>query len=140
MDTDRVLVASFVDAVQAHIACGRLRAEQIDASVSDEHFVTANWQLSTALGGVKLWVPAAQAGQAREVLQALERGAYAIDTDWGQCPYCGSVRVAPAAREDRRLGFASVLLLDLPLPYRRHLRCQDCGERWPQGRGDARRV
>ena len=44
-------VASFHDPIEAHIACGRLRAEGIDAHVADTHMGPANWEWRLTVGG-----------------------------------------------------------------------------------------
>ena len=63
-------VASFHDPIEAHIACGRLRAEGIAAHVADAHMGLANWEWRLAIGGVKLHVPHDQLARAQDVRAA----------------------------------------------------------------------
>src|SRR5690349_25179124 len=51
-----VAVARFPDPLEAHIACGRLRAEGIDAHVADAHMGLANWEWRLAVGGTRVLV------------------------------------------------------------------------------------
>lgn len=108
-----VVVASFTDPIEAQLARGRLQAEGIEARLDDEHSNLANWEWRLAIGGAKLRVPAAQAGRAREVLAALDAGAYALDEE--TAPLDPPDRESPSSR----LAWAALMLLNLPLPWRR---------------------
>ena len=44
-------------AMDAYIIKGRLEAEGIPAFLSDDQYITMDWSLSLALGGVKVMVP-----------------------------------------------------------------------------------
>lgn len=63
-----VIIESYDDLPNAHIALGRLRQEGIPASLRDEHFVQTDWAYSIAAGGIKLQVPAEYEARARQVL------------------------------------------------------------------------
>ena len=63
-----VTVATFENMVDAHIALGRLRVENIPAYLSDEHLVQTDWLYSIAVGGIKLQVEPQYVDQARKVL------------------------------------------------------------------------
>lgn len=63
-----VTVATFDNMVNAHIALGRLHAEDIPAFLSDEHLVQTDWLYSIAVGGIKLQVEPQYAERARAVL------------------------------------------------------------------------
>lgn len=54
--------------VDAHIALGRLHAEDIFATLADQHLVQTDWLYSPAVGGIKLQVREADAARARELL------------------------------------------------------------------------
>lgn len=128
-----IVVATYPDATQAHVAKGLLESEGIDAVLRDEHLVTANWMLSNALGGVRLMVPQSCEARARRLLQQAARGELALDDleeDAPQCPNCGARNTSPD-NPGRRLAFAALMFLNLPLPFARtRLRCRLCGHRW----------
>lgn len=128
-----VTVASYTDAIQAHLARGRLEAEGIEAEVADEHYVSANWMMSNALGGVKLRVPERMAERAAQILRELEAGEFALPEaarDETHCPRCGSDAVE-ASSGSWRIAVLGLHLFQLPLPFTRFShRCRHCGHRW----------
>ncbi|CAN5648618.1 hypothetical protein BH23PSE2_BH23PSE2_10240 [soil metagenome] len=108
-------VASYIDPIEARIAQGLLVSEGIDAHLGDEQIALANWEWRLAVGGTKLRVPSAQAERARSVLQAMEAGAYALED------LSDSQTLLPPERESpsSRLAWLALMLLSLPLPWRR---------------------
>ncbi|MEI2415299.1 DUF2007 domain-containing protein [Orrella sp. JC864] len=88
-------IARYDHVLQAHLAAGRLQSEGIDAVVADEHYVSVNWLMANALGGVKIRVPAEQADAALAVLAQLDAGAYALAPDEAAD---GQAGMPPAAR------------------------------------------
>ena len=111
-----IILASYTDPLEAQIALGRLLAEGIDARLDDAHSVLANWEWRLAIGGAKLRVPEAQAARAREVLAAIEAGAFALDdgTDDG-----GPLRVPDRESLSGRIAWLVLMLFNIPLPWRR---------------------
>lgn len=109
-------IARYPDPIEAHIACGRLRAEGIDAHVADDHLGLANWEWRLALGGTRLRVPEAEAERARHVLHALDAGGYALEEDAAPDP-----ALQPPARESlsSRIAWVALMLFNVPLPWRR---------------------
>jgi Putative prokaryotic signal transducing protein len=63
-----VVIRAFTSPIEAHLACSALKGAEIDARLSDIHLVEAQWMYSNAIGGVKVWVPAADEEAARELL------------------------------------------------------------------------
>lgn len=126
-----VTIATYTDAIEAHIARGRLDAEGIAAFTADEHLVWADWSYSNALGGVKLRVAHADAARALAVLQELHHGAYALpEPGAARCPACGASDPV-ADRRTFRIALASLFLIAIPLPFtHRGLRCERCAHRW----------
>lgn len=110
-------VASYLDPLQAQIARGLLAAEGIDAHVGDEHLAVANWEWRLAIGGSKVRVADADAARARAILGAMEAGAYAIDDD-GE-PADARLRAPERESPSSRLAWLALVLLSLPLPWRR---------------------
>ena len=134
-----VVVATFLDPVQAHVVRSQLEGAGIRAAVDGEHHVTANWLISNAIGGVKLLVHERDAESARRILE--DKGPDVRDEDTGdetdvkpsleRCPGCGSNRIY-RERLKRRLVFLSILLLGIPVPFlSREMVCETCGHKWP---------
>jgi hypothetical protein len=114
------IVARYHDPIEAHIARGLLASEGIDAHVGDDQIALANWEWRLAVG-IKLRVPDVQAERAREILRALEDGAYRLE-DSG-----AAAELDAPDRESRssRLAWVALMLLHVPLPWRRRARHDD---------------
>jgi hypothetical protein len=134
-----VTVASFRDPWEAHLFRLRLEAEGIVAMVSHQYHVYQDWQLSQALGGVKVQVPTSAKEAAISVWDRCIAGefeAQIIDlfgpVDIVACPKCGS-------RNFRRrptwawiifaLMFCALFRIAFP-PPRSICRCVVCATRW----------
>jgi len=65
---DFVTVARFNSTAEAQLALNRLQAEGVRGDVTDGLVVDTDWALTTALGAVKLQVPALDAARAAIVL------------------------------------------------------------------------
>lgn len=133
-----VVVRAFSQPYEAYIARSALRAAGIDATVADDNIVSVDWLYSNAVGGVKLLVPADEAGMAGVVLDTPPiQMAPSADTsgsgtvpDADACPHCGSGDVAPVML-GKRLQFLTWLVAGVPLlPAFRRTRCRTCGHRW----------
>lgn len=61
-------VATFDTIIDAHIAMGRLKAEDIPCSLMDEHLIQMDMLYSPALGGIKLQVEPSYVDQACQIL------------------------------------------------------------------------
>ena len=132
-------IASFREPWEAHIFRLRLEAEGILAMVAHEHHVGVIWPYSTALGGVKVQVPAIASEAAHAVWSRCLAGDYeaGLEQEFGRldvarCPVCGSTRFR------RRPPMAMIALLlalffwcDIIFPPRHSVyRCSDCGVHW----------
>ena len=110
--TKLIVVDSFANVLDAHVARGLLESEGIPAMLHSEHHVTAFWPLANALGGVRLQVEEHRAADARDVLRRFKAGEFeqALTEESGvpqsRCPACGSTDL----RFTRALG-STVLLL-----------------------------
>lgn len=78
---DLVTIVRVTEVWEAHIIKARLQAEGLLASIADEHLVSMDWFYSNAIGGVRVQVPACEEDRARNVLEAVQRGDYALDDD-----------------------------------------------------------
>ena len=76
-----VTVAHRFHPFEAELLRGRLCADGIPATLADAHTVQTDTLLTTALGGVRVRVPAEFEAEARRTIAALERGAFALDDD-----------------------------------------------------------
>ncbi len=117
------VVAVFHDLSEAQVACSFLEARGFHPLLRDRNTVAMNWGYLFALGGLRLSVPAAEAGSALETLDPVRKAA--SNDGSTACPACGSVGIF-----QKRSWFWSVLgLLNgvaAPRPTGRHV-CRDCG-------------
>jgi hypothetical protein len=114
-------IATFPTIVDAEPCRSALSAAGFDVSVVDENMIAIDPILWRVLGGLKLAVPAAQVEEAREFLEAVERGDFASAPEVAiQCSACGSPRVRYVSRTDR----ASTL--STANPESAYV-CDDCG-------------
>jgi hypothetical protein len=83
---DLVPVARYFNPTEAHVLQACLQAADIPAIVADAGLVQANSLLTVAVGGVRVLVPEGFVEQAREVIDAFNRGDLELgdDTDVGQ--------------------------------------------------------
>ncbi|HED17315.1 MAG TPA: hypothetical protein ENI64_10950 [Gammaproteobacteria bacterium] len=61
-------IATFDTIIDANMALGRLKAEDIPAQLADEHLVQTDMLYSIAVGGIKLQVEPQNADRARQIL------------------------------------------------------------------------
>lgn len=109
-------VASYHDPIEAHIACGRLRAEGIEAHVADDQMSVANWEWRLAVGGTRLRVADEDAVRARRVLRELDAGGYALETDTPSDP---ALQAPQLESWSSRIAWVALMLFNIPLPWRR---------------------
>jgi hypothetical protein len=109
-------VARYHDPIEAHIACGRLRAEGIDAHVADDQLAVANWEWRLAVGGIRVRVLEGDAERARKVLRELDAGGYALEDE----PGATDTLSAPQRESwSSRIAWVALMLFNIPLPWRR---------------------
>ena len=80
-DIDFTTVAQTFIPTDAYLIAARLEAEGIPAIVADSNFVQANTLLAIAAGGVRVRVPVSFAAEAQKVIEALNRGDFALSDD-----------------------------------------------------------
>lgn len=118
-----VTVGRYYFPTDAHIAAGRLRSEGIPVLMPEINHVTANWLLATALGGIRLQVPARFADHARQALS--ESDEFRL-SDHTICPNCASSNLLTRS-SSWNLAFLAIHFLSIPLPWRNNsLSCLDC--------------
>ncbi|HOP19274.1 MAG TPA: DUF2007 domain-containing protein [Amphiplicatus sp.] len=127
--TDLQRVASFYDPEEAHVACGFLNANGIDATVFDADTLTALPSYRVALGGIRIVAPAEQVEDARNLLEMIQGGeakrkGYKIEGV--RCPACGNTeftRVKPWF-----FPFLIYFSTGVPIWWNsKRLRCTNCG-------------
>lgn len=110
-------IARYPDPIEAHIVCGRLRAEGIEAQVADDQMNLANWEWRQALGGTRILVAEDDAARARALIAEIDGGVFTLED-------------TPAPVDDHetpssRLAWVFAILFGIPLPWRRRRDAQD---------------
>jgi Putative prokaryotic signal transducing protein len=133
-----ITVARYFEPSEAHVVRALLESAGLFATVADEHHVTANYPISTALGGVRVQVPADQVEAAAGLVAAYASGELQRElevdsgTDPESCPECGTVE--PTSHVPVGAKILSVALFALgsaSFPTRASdRRCSSCGCRW----------
>lgn len=138
-----VVVSAHTVAIDAYIIKGRLEAEGIPAYTQDDQYVTMDWMMSHAIGGVKVAVPESHYDQALKVLENTQNDTYLInqldDADLSteltnsylpeqplHCPNCQSANIS---RLDLLQHFSLIILfiLHTPLAFtKQYYSCDDC--------------
>ncbi len=78
---DLYVIARYLEPIHASVVQGCLVAAGVPAVLADAHLVQTDMLLAPALGGVRILAPGDHLQQARAVLEAFERGDYALDED-----------------------------------------------------------
>ena len=133
-----VVVATFQEPTQAHVARSLLESAGIRAALDGEYHIAMDWFVSNAMGGVKLIVHERDFETATWLLHEvrLDKSAPEItdetddDASLEKCPFCGSIEIYPE-RLHRKLVFLSLMVLGIPLPFLSGKTvCETCGNRW----------
>jgi hypothetical protein len=78
---DLVELARYLIPMEAGLVQGCLAASGVPAVLADAHLVQTDLLLAPALGGVRILVPQAHLQEAQAVLEAFQRGEFALDED-----------------------------------------------------------
>ena len=134
--TELVVVRTFTNVPDAHVARSVLDAAGIPTHLADDNIIAADWLYSNAVGGVKLLVPSDRLDEAIAVLDTLPQdGEPSLLDSLGEpqhasedmCPRCGGQQFEPVTR-GRRWAALTWLLVGVPLvPIHRARRCRLCG-------------
>ncbi|WED63616.1 DUF2007 domain-containing protein [Synoicihabitans lomoniglobus] len=112
-------IASFSKPEEAFLVRARLQGNGVNASIRDEHIVSAYWYYSNAIGGVRVEVEDDDVERAREILERPP-----CETGILICPQCGSgtVRI-----RELNVWTAVALTIGFPLPVKsRRADCLSC--------------
>ena len=124
-----VTIEHFYHPIEAHIAAGRLKSEGIPVFLHGINHATANWLITTALGGIRLQVPGNAVGEAKEILAA----SFSTETAEEKCcPVCGSGNTSVLSGS-WRIALLAIHLFSIPLPWKKNRRfCSDCQNEWSE--------
>jgi len=121
-----VTVASFPEAIEAHIYRNRLEAEGIPCVLADENIVSNQPWHTIAYGGVKLRVRHTDEAYAQKIIQEI-RGK--LNTEAIEfCPVCHSDNIKTKRNVNILKQLVSVLLIGTPVV--RKAVCSNCGHTW----------
>jgi hypothetical protein len=100
-----VTVERFPDAIAAELARARLESAGIGAHLADELTVSVDWQLTTAIGGIRLQVATEQSVEARAVLREKVSSTLSAETDGASvAPISDRERLAERAASSALIG------------------------------------
>ena len=125
-----VTIRRFRDVSEAIVARAALESASIPCFLRNENTVRIDWQISNAIGGIRLDVLEPDAEAAEAVLLPVSADAGDVVTPDVVCPACGSHE---AHRKHRwgGLALASILALGIPLPRGHKVwTCDVCNARW----------
>jgi hypothetical protein len=133
-----ITVARYFEPSEAHVVRALLESAGLRATVADEHHVTANYPISTALGGVRVQVPDENFEAAKALVAAYESGELQreFEQDVGEepeaCPACGSASVTGRVPASTKMMAVAVFVLgSATFPTSDSVRkCASCGHSW----------
>jgi len=109
-----------------------LGAFGVEAILTDDHTIDANWMWSNLLGGVKVQVSESKAAEARSLIEAEpgnEQDANETEISITICPICSSSESRYFL--DKRGSFLTWLVLGFPvIPSISKRACANCGHKW----------
>jgi predicted nucleic-acid-binding Zn-ribbon protein len=129
-----VTVATFPEAIEAHIYRNRLENEGIPCVIADENIISNQPWHSIAYGGVKLRVRAQDQEKALALINQIRYGQEYLDGESAayeppECPVCNSRNLKQKQVSGIWPLVKSILFL-YPMRTRVKLTCQNCGYRW----------
>jgi len=124
-----ITVANAFDVTEAYLIKSRLEAEGINTFIPDENTSQIQPMWNNAIGGVRVQVADEDVENAKLVLKDYYQQQKQIVTP--PCPSCGSTHTF---RDDSGQNWAKaiVVMLGIPIPFKKQLACRDCGHKWPE--------
>ncbi|MBL7730851.1 MAG: DUF2007 domain-containing protein [Chitinophagaceae bacterium] len=127
-----VLINTYENYIEAHIARGNLEEQGINCWLKDENTVTIDPILTNAIGGIKLMVAKPHFERAADILNRIRREQQASVA----CPKCGSHNVelvsTPRKAMNWLMALSTFFLSDRALAVDKVNHCFDCGTEFPQ--------
>jgi len=135
-----VTLQQFRDLPEALLAKGSLESAGIECFLADDNLVRLDWFISNFIGGIKLNVRAADAANARQILdEPILEGLYVQGIglyEQPRCPNCQSLDIN-FQELDRPIAYMSAFLR-VPIPVQRPAwRCHACDAEWEDDGADA---
>ena len=129
-----VTVATFPEAIEAHIYRNRLENEGIPCVIADENIISNQPWHSIAYGGVKLRVRAQDQEKALALINQIRYGQEYLNDESAayeapECPVCNSRNLKQKQVSGIWPLVKSILFL-YPMRTRIKLTCLNCGYRW----------
>lgn len=132
-----IILNSYENYIEAHIAKGTLEEQGIDCWLKDENTVTINPIWTNAVGGIKIMVAKQDAERAAEILLQIKRENKAKVA----CPQCGSHNVelvsTPRKASNWLTALTTFFLSDRAIALDKMNHCFDCGYEFPQDSEEA---
>jgi hypothetical protein len=104
-------IARFADLTEAQIAASRLRSEGVQVLVQNEYWGSADFIMTIAMGGFRLWAPEDQAGEAKALISELRAAMPPPEESEDDEPVSPGPAAAPPAVGVVRAGAALLLAL-----------------------------
>ena len=130
MKQSLIEIANYQFSSEAYLFKGKLESEGIDVFLQNENTINTDPLLSTALGGVKLFVNSEDVLQSRQILDAIPE--YSLD-DKGKlltCPNCGSQKIFMTTTIKDIKSFLAfiygLITLSMPLFSKQKYKCENC--------------
>jgi predicted RNA-binding Zn-ribbon protein involved in translation (DUF1610 family) len=130
MRNSLIEIANYQFSSEAYLFKGKLESEGIEVFLQNENTINTDPLLSTALGGVKLFVNSEDVLQSRQILDAISE--YSLN-DKGElltCPNCGSQKIYMTTTIKDIKSFLAfiygLLTLSMPLFSKQKYKCESC--------------
>ena len=130
MKQSLIEIANYQFSSEAYLFKGKLESEGIEVFLQNENTINTDPLLSTALGGVKLFVNSEDVLQSRQILDSIPE--YSVD-DKGEllsCPNCGSQKIIMTTTIKDIKSFLAfiygLLTLSMPLFSKQKYKCESC--------------
>ncbi len=134
---DFILLNSYNNYIEAHIAKGVLEEEGIKSWLKDEHTLTIGPILTNAVGGIKIMVAKEDAERALDILSRLRKEQKLAVV----CPNCGSNNVELVSTPRKAVNWLSAIstffLGDYAMAIDKVNHCFDCKHEFAEARQEA---
>lgn len=124
-----VTVATFPEAMEAHIYRNRLEADGIPCVLADENIITNQPWHSIAYGGIKLRVREQDSNLAQKIINEIRHGISAVTNEEIVCPNCSSENI----KSSRNVSVIKQILVALFMgtaAKTQKATCLDCCYQW----------
>jgi predicted RNA-binding Zn-ribbon protein involved in translation (DUF1610 family) len=130
MRNSLIEIANYQFSSEAYLFKGKLESEGIEVFLQNENTINTDPLLSSALGGVKLFVNSEDVLQSKQILDAIPE--YSLN-DKGElltCPNCGSQKIYMTTTIKDIKSFLAfiygLLTLSMPLFSKQKYKCESC--------------